>query len=200
MSNREVLLSMAVMFMLGFMFHSSMSNSKPTEVRVTQFVGTPQLPIVAPPPPAPAPSPVSYNEKMESDILLLATTMWGEARGEGAGGMRSVGHTIMNRVHDGRWGESVDAVVFQRQQFSVWNENDPNRPAVASTQKNDPNWLIAQQVAREILTGRSIDPTAGRLFYHTASSEPYWKAYGVDPIKLGSHVFYRNVRPRQTGL
>lgn len=136
------------------------------------------------------------NFELEQEILHLATTMWGEARNQGSDGMRAVGHVIKNRSEDGRWGSSVEEAAFAHRQFSVWNEGDPNRVRILQPSGNE--WLMAQHIAREILTGRSIDPTAGRLFYHTHSIDPYWASYGVNPIRIGSHIFYEDVRQANT--
>ena len=39
----------------------------------------------------------------EDDVLTLARTVWGEARGEGTEGQKAVIHTVFNRFKSGRW-------------------------------------------------------------------------------------------------
>ena len=66
----------------------------------------------------------------EKDRDILARTLWGEARGEGAAGQIAVAWTIRNRVFDGKtnswWGEGYAGVCQKPYQFSCWNKTDPN--------------------------------------------------------------------------
>lgn len=134
----------------------------------------------------------------EDELRLLAATAWGEARSEGEDGMRAVAHVIVNRV-GARFGETVEDVVRSPWQFSVWNRGDPNRPLVmnpdryATSGVNLETWEIAQRVAREVLSGQSVDPTNGALFYHTTAIRPWWSRYGEGAHTIGAHIFYRDV-------
>lgn len=134
----------------------------------------------------------------EDELRLLAATAWGEARSEGEDGMRAVAHVIVNRV-GARFGETVEDVVRAPWQFSVWNRGDPNRRLVmnpdryAASGMNFETWQIAQRVAREVLSGQSVDPTNGALFYHTTAIRPWWSRYGEGARTIGAHIFYRDV-------
>jgi hypothetical protein len=143
---------------------------------------------------------IAYNPRQETAVRMLAATMWAEARGEGEEAMRAVGHVIVNRVGQ-RFGADLRAVIFAPYQFSAWNAGDPNRslalnPDLAARGRDREGWLMAQTIAREILDGRSIDPTGGALFYHTPEVSPHWAAYGVGARKMAGHVFYADVRPK----
>jgi len=133
----------------------------------------------------------------ETEVRLLAATAWGEARSEGEDGMRAVAHVMQNRVGD-RFGEDIATVILSPKQFSVWNRGDPNRRLVQSL-VNDPSrvpdteWETAQRVAREVLSGQSVDPTNGALFYHTNAIRPRWSHQGQGRQVIGSHVFYTDV-------
>lgn len=56
-----------------------------------------------------------------AEQLVLAQTMWGEARNDGIEGMRAVGHVIMNRIDSSQanFGSDVESVAKKRKQFSV---------------------------------------------------------------------------------
>lgn len=132
----------------------------------------------------------------ETDLQYLAATMWGEARGEGAEGLRAVGHVIVNRVNHRRYGNSVQAVVLRPWQFSVWNTGDPNHPRLRRllngwqpSGRDGEMWMISQHIAREILEGRSEDPTDGAIYYHTQEVNPRWSRGAVGEAR-GSHIFY----------
>lgn len=134
----------------------------------------------------------------ESEVRLLAATAWAEARSEGEDGMRAVAHVIVNRV-GARFGESVEDVIRAPWQFSAWNRGDPNRPLAQNPERyaaggaNLETWEIAQRVAREVLSGQSVDPTDGARFYHTRAIQPWWSRYGQGRHVVGAHVFYRDV-------
>jgi spore germination cell wall hydrolase CwlJ-like protein len=136
----------------------------------------------------------------ETEVRLLAATVWGEARSESEDGMRAVAHVMVNRIGS-RFGEDLATVILSPKQFSVWNRGDPNRRLVTSfvanperyTSAGDPQWETAQQIAREVLSGQSVDPTEGALFYHTRSIRPRWSRQGVGRQTIGQHVFYADV-------
>jgi N-acetylmuramoyl-L-alanine amidase len=135
----------------------------------------------------------------ETEVRLLAATAWGEARSEGEDGMRAVAHVMVNRIGS-RFGEDLATVILSPKQFSVWNRGDPNRRQVQSLVANpdrytagDAQWDTAQRVAREVLSGQSVDPTDGALFYHTSAIRPRWSRQGIGRQEIGAHVFYADV-------
>jgi hypothetical protein len=146
----------------------------------------------------PAPTVAAPVAVDEDEVRLLAATAWGEARSEGPDGMRAVAHVIVNRVGE-RFGESLETVIRAPKQFSAWNIGDPNRPLVQNPERyatrgeNLATWLEAQDIAREVLSGRSVDPTNGALFYHTRAIRPWWSRYGHGATVIGAHIFYRDV-------
>ena len=134
----------------------------------------------------------------ENEVRLLAATAWGEARSEGEDGMRAVAHVMVNRVGD-RFGEDLATVILSPKQFSVWNRGDPNRRTVINLARDpssvatDPEWAVADRVAREVLSGQSVDPTSGALFYHTRAVRPRWARIGEGRQVIGQHIFYSDV-------
>lgn len=134
----------------------------------------------------------------EEEVRLLAATAWGEARSEGEHGMRAVAHVMVNRIGE-RFGEDLATVILSPKQFSVWNRGDPNRRTVMNLARDpssvatDPEWILADRVAREVLSGQSVDPTGGALFYHTRAVRPRWARVGVGRQVIGQHIFYADV-------
>ena len=134
----------------------------------------------AAPPAAEAPVVIEVDEE---EVRLLAATAWGESRSEGPDGMRAVAHVIVNRVGS-RFGDDLETVIRAPKQFSAWNRGDPNRPLVQNPERyatggaNRATWIEAQDIAREVLSGQSVDPTNGALFYHTRAIRPWWSRYG----------------------
>jgi len=134
----------------------------------------------------------------ETEVRLLAATVWGEARSEGEDGMRAVAHVMLNRIGE-RFGEDLGTVILSPKQFSVWNRGDPNRRIVQELARDpssiatDPEWAVAERIAREVLSGQSIDPTGGALFYHTRAVRPRWARVGQGRQVIGQHIFYADV-------
>jgi spore germination cell wall hydrolase CwlJ-like protein len=149
---------------------------------------------------APAEQAAAAAEIDVVDAHWMALTMWGEARSGGEAAMRAVGHVIDNRRRSGAHGAYATETVSEAWQFSCWNQGDPNYAAMLDIDALRPGsedrrmWLAAKRVAEEILSGRSADPTAGALFYHTAAVTPGWSA-GLTPDRvIGGHLFFRAAR------
>jgi spore germination cell wall hydrolase CwlJ-like protein len=136
----------------------------------------------------------------EKDRDVLARTLWGEARGEGAAGQVAVAWTIRNRVFDGKkkswWGEGYAGVCQKAWQFSCWNTNDPNYPYLSGA-KQIPFRELAQAriAADQVIDGKQPDPTDGATHYYAATmpKAPGWAAKAKLTMKLGHHVFFRDV-------
>jgi spore germination cell wall hydrolase CwlJ-like protein len=150
--------------------------------------------------PPPAAEIVPAEEIDVVDAHWMALTMWGEARNGGEEAMRAVGHVIDNRRRARTHGRYATETVSAAWQFSAWNKNDPNYPAMLNIDKLSPDsedhrmWLEAKRLAAEILSGASADPTGGALFYHTAAVSPRWSS-GLAPVRvIGGHLFFRTAR------
>ena len=160
-----------------------------------------QRPAVEPEtPPVPAAETVPVEEIDVVDAHWMALTMWGEARNGGEEAMRAVGHVIDNRRRAGTHGRYATETVSAAWQFSAWNKNDPNYPAMMNIDKLSEGsedhrmWLEAKRLAADILSGASADPTGGALFYHTAAVSPRWSS-GLAPVRvIGGHLFFRTAR------
>ncbi len=133
------------------------------------------------------------------DIDTLARTIYGEARGEGRLGMRAVAHTIMNRMMDSRWPDTIKEVCRQPLQFSCWNEGGDGsqlqrlEALTFAGLSNAGVWGVASDVALLIDQG---DPTNQANHYLTeslmwADGAPSWaNPRGITAV-IGRHVFLR---------
>lgn len=136
----------------------------------------------------------------EKDRDILARTLWGEARGEALAGQIAVAWSIRNRVNDGKdkswWGEGYAGVCQKPYQFSCWNKNDPNY-AYLSGAKPIPfrEFAQAQIAADQVMAGKVPDPTGGATHYYatTMPKAPDWAAKAKQTLKLGHHVFFKDV-------
>ena len=133
---------------------------------------------------------------------ILAATIWGEARGQGDIGMEAVADVIMNRVKLARAGEfgiGVTGVALHHEQFSCWNNNDPNDSCLSDKHLDglDPAtpdgraWQSAKLIADRVLSGACADITHGATYYHTKAVHPYWDANVTLVATIGEHEFYK---------
>jgi len=137
---------------------------------------------------------------MTNDLDVLARTLWGEARGEGLDGLVAVAWTIRNRVNDGKsaswWGEGYAGVCQKPYQFSCWNKNDPNYPYLSGAKAiPKAEFDKCQLAAKQVIDGLMPDPTNGATHYYatTMPKAPAWAAKAQQTLKLGHHVFFKNV-------
>lgn len=138
-----------------------------------------------------------FYRALELDVL--ARTLYGEARGEGAGGMQAVANVVMNRVKFAQaqggfwWGNNVIQVCQKPYQFSCWNRSDPNFRKLQAVEESDLYFATARRVGARALAGTLDDLTNGATHYHAQGYAPYW-AKGVEPTAtIGRHVFYNVV-------
>jgi len=134
------------------------------------------------------------------DLITLARTLWGEARGEPREGQIAIAWVIRNRLeHPGWWSrqrgddipdDTIEAVCRDPAQFSCWW--DAQAPLVR-TRSLGPQI----ELARAVLGGLEPDPTGGADHYHTiarpeaaATWPPKW-AVGHPGVTIGRHLFYR---------
>jgi len=136
----------------------------------------------------------------EKDRDVLARTLWGESRGEGLAGMVAVAWTIRNRVDDGKdkswWGEGYAGVCQKPYQFSCWNRNDPNYQFLSGARQIPFRELAQCRIAADqVIDGKVADPTGGATHYYatTMPKAPDWAAKAKRTLKLGNHVFFRDV-------
>lgn len=146
---------------------------------------------------------MNYNEH---DIVTLARTLWGEARGEPQDGQIAVAWVIRNRASRARFaGRLVGAegavahVCLAPWQFSCWNEGDPNRAKLLVLREDQCAEQI--EVARGVLDGAIDDPTGGADHYHTVDAPswarewpPSWAPTMAESARFGGHVFYDSRR------
>jgi len=157
-------------------------------------------------PAAPVPARGGLAPLVAGQVAREAITRvaFAEAGNQGDSGLAAVVYTILNRVQDGRWGGSVEAVVNARGQFEpVMRAGGDWRRLPAST--------VAQRARIETilnlaLEGRLPDLTNGARFFQNPQivaeratrgevSERLVNFGGTGPSAvIGAHSFYVDVR------
>lgn len=134
----------------------------------------------------------------QNEVIVLAKTIWGEARGEGVDGMKAVACVVCNRLQRGHRGcHTAAAVCLSPKQFSCWNANDPSRRRLDRIDREpDAQYLQAFDIASQALAGGLPDITRGALHYvaSTLRERPDWLAGKVPCAVIGRHEFYNDIR------
>ena len=130
-------------------------------------------------------------QPVDAAVDVLARTVWGEARGEGATGMQAVANVVINRAaRPGWWGSDVRSVCQAPYQFSCWNATDPNLIRLLNVDSTDPQFAQALDIAAAAVAGQLPDITGGATNYHTINSNPSWAGQMTETAQIGNHVFY----------
>ncbi len=125
------------------------------------------------------------------DLKCLTRALYHEARGEGEQGMRAVAEVVLNRSENGRFPDTVCAVVEQGAgngrgcQFSFVCDGSERR-------RLEPRaWSRAQYLARDMLNGAPRALTDGATHFHAVRVNPNWSRVYEMTAQIGSHRFYR---------
>lgn len=131
----------------------------------------------------------------------LATTIYGEARGEPYLGQVAVAYTALNRASK----KTICNTVLARYQFSIFNNNSYLR-AVATHMSLEPRmknykeriaWQRALTIAENVLQKKIPDPTHGAthyVAYGSLTSIPEWTYKLKQVAKIQNHTFFREQR------
>jgi spore germination cell wall hydrolase CwlJ-like protein len=149
----------------------------------------------------------------ERDLVTLAKTLEGEARGEPDDGKAAIAWVIRNRAQQhhhapglvGKPG-AIAAVCLAPWQFSCWNTSDPNRKYLETAPASA--YAAERAIAEVVLASDGTDdPTNGADHYHTEDA-PAWAAEWPpdwasdnppndarpmrEVARFGGHVFYNS--------
>jgi hypothetical protein len=145
-----------------------------------------------------AEAPPESGTNVDAEILTLARTLYGEARGESREGIEAVANVILNRVRSNRYPNTVAKVCLQRLQFSCWNDNDPNRKIISKLKPGDnPVFDMILQIATRAVLGGLPALVVGALHYHAKQVKPNWvkNSPGATLVAtIGSHLFWSGIR------
>lgn len=120
----------------------------------------------------------NYSGFSTNDLDLMASAVYGEARGEPYIGQVAVAAVILNRIKSNQFPNTVSGVIFEPRAFT----------AVADGQI----WLAPDEEAKKAVTDavNGWDPSGGCIYYFnpkTATSSWIWSRPQVK--KIGDHIF-----------
>lgn len=156
-----------------------------------------------------------YNFSSDSDTVLLARMIFGEARRNSRIEQIAVAHTALTRAKDKvRWnGTDIRSALLTPKQYSCFNDDDPNREILEDPMRYDSKrFKQCLVVAEKVLNGEYKDPTNGATHYHAPSANPKWarapSMRRIGRINVGdidgdgeedfsAHTFFKEVQIRK---
>lgn len=137
----------------------------------------------------PAPG-IVEGRTVTDETRCLALSMYWEAKGEGAEGMRAVAAVVLNRIASPEFPDDACSVVFEGGetppcQFSWWCDGESDEPVEPQP------WALARELAAELIHGARTDPTRGALFFHHERLESPWVIERERTVQVGEHIYYR---------
>ncbi|MFH1187290.1 MAG: cell wall hydrolase [bacterium] len=135
-----------------------------------------------------------FNDDTEQ--MILARAIFGEARSLSEQGRIAIGWVIKNRISDSRWADNYHGVILKPKHFSAFNKGDENfdfvkNPFIDKTQIDE--WYECYEIAGKLMRNEFIDPTEGANHYFSNFiPAPYWtKKKNVEfKIQIGNTLFY----------
>lgn len=121
------------------------------------------------------------------ELDCLAKNIYHEAGVEDRAGKVAVAQVTLNRLKEGRWGDTVCKVVHAKAQFS-WTLN---KKKVAEKPKGE-LWDQSLAVAREFATGVRVKGLEDSQYYHAEYiKDPAWAKAKKVAKQIGQHIFYK---------
>lgn len=134
------------------------------------------------------------DKERDDDRVVLACNIYHESRNQPIKGQEAIGLVTRNRVKSEVFPTSYSSVVWQIKrrpdtnkriaQFSWALDGKPDKV-------RDPKaWVIAWNIANDVIDGKVHDFTNGSLWYHTIDIKPAWTKNLTVELILENHVFY----------
>lgn len=136
------------------------------------------------------------NLNDDSDTILLARLVLGEAENQSKKTKLGVACSVINRVSKQRtgWGLTIREALLKPSQYNgLWGERYERvrNPLANATPKQKIAWKESYEVAQMAIAGSAIDPTLGATHFHSFRKNfPPWATAQYFKIKLGDISFY----------
>lgn len=121
------------------------------------------------------------------DLDCLAKNIYNEAGVEDRAGKVAVAQVTVNRLNEGKWGNTVCKVVYSKSQFS-WTLDKKKRNA----QPKGELWEQSLAVAKEFQKGVRVKGLEDSTHYHADYiRDPKWAKAKQVAKQIGQHIFYK---------
>jgi N-acetylmuramoyl-L-alanine amidase len=127
-----------------------------------------------------------------SDVDLLASFIWTEARGERLEVKLAVAHVVLNRVKARPYhGRTIQDVILKPEHFAGLAQNDTKPAHIPRLPFGDREFALCKAIAELATRGHlKNDPTGGATHFHRVNSKPSWASGLIFQRQIGNHIFY----------
>lgn len=136
----------------------------------------------------------------DTETILLARAIYGEAGGESWETKIAVGWAIRNRVEDltNRWGKTYHTVILKPFQYEPFNDQHSKAfkkiadPSLDNPIENEA-WHESYKAAATVTTGGKTDPTKGANHFYAKNAQnvPNWADEDEFTVEIGNTRFYK---------
>jgi spore germination cell wall hydrolase CwlJ-like protein len=123
-------------------------------------------------------------QSLELDVACYATAVYHEVNTRTLEEKVGVINVIRNRLHSGRWGNSVCAVVYARGQFI--GVTDASHPEINTRAYLETKLLVLDTV----VFNKYANPVGKSLHFHDDSIKSMGHAWGKKMVKIKRMTFY----------
>lgn len=135
----------------------------------------------------------------DTEAMLLARMIFGEAENQPKDAKAGVGFTVLNRLkkQQSNWGFNVREIILKESQYDgLWNRYTRDKvrdPLNGAGEKRKQEWQESYEVAREILFNGATDTAFGSTNFHSYADVrdfPDWATDKSHRTKIGEIYFY----------
>lgn len=138
-------------------------------------------------------SKLSYGEKLNltpKERNCLLRNVYYEAGIEPFSGKIGVAQLTLNRLKEGRWGNSFCAVVHSRSQFSWTRRKTHETPSGVL-------WEETKKAVELFEAGLRLTDLKDALYYHADwIADPKWADVDHKIAQIGQHIFYKDAKKK----
>lgn len=122
-----------------------------------------------------------------SEHRCVTSTVYGEARGESEIGQALVAQTVLNRMRDPRWPDTVCGVTAQRMQFEGYNSAAPRNAIDREA------WRLAEAIVDAVARDHfRVGSCSRATHFHSTAVNPRWNRQMRRLCRVDNHIFYED--------
>ena len=128
----------------------------------------------------------------DTEAIILARLIFGEANGQPHEAKTWVGWSVINRTKaKSWWPDNIHGVILQTGQYDPFKHNDPNFPKIISplgykdvSEIDKKSWFECCEIAQKIISGEVENPTEATHFHGIGVTRDWFKRHMVPKGKF----------------
>lgn len=172
-----------------FVEYGSPPTAKPTTKPTTKPTATPKPTATATPTSTPGQTSGGANDYFTDangytadELLLIAQVVHEESKGTSVEAQAAVANTIYNRIKSSKFPNTVEGVIFQKNQYTVVKSKE-QIAAVKPSSK-------AVEAVKQIFVDENTFLPADVMYFHAASKGTYWSEKYEYYATYGNNSFF----------